>query len=46
MKKTERILENTTRVDELSDIVNILIGRVCRLELEVDELKQELNKKS
>ena len=46
MKKTERILENTTRVDELSDIVNILIGRLGRLELEVEELKQKLNNKS
>ena len=46
MKKTERILENTTRVDELSDIVNILIGRLGRMELEVEELKQKLNNKS
>ena len=46
MKKTERILENTTRVDELSDIVNILIGRLSRLEAEVEELKDQLNNKS
>lgn len=46
MKKAERILENTTRVDELSDIVNILIGRLGRMELEVEELKQKLNNKS
>ena len=46
MKKTERILENTTRVDELSDIVNILIGRLSRLEAEVGELKEQLNNKS
>ena len=46
MKKTERILENTTRVDELSDIVNILIGRLSRLEAEVGELKEKLNNKS
>ena len=46
MKKTERILENTTRVDELSDIVNILIGRLSRLEAEVADLKEKLNNKS
>ena len=46
MKKTERILKNTTRVDELSDIVNILIGRLSRLEAEVGELKEQLNNKS
>ena len=46
MKKTERILENTTRVDELSDIVNILIGRLSRLEAEVGELREQLNNKS
>lgn len=46
MKKVERILENTTRVDELSDIVNILIGRLSRLEAEVEELKEKLNNKS
>ena len=46
MKKTERILENTTRVDELSDIVNILIGRLSRLEAEVGELRDQLNNKS
>ena len=45
MKKTERILENTTRVDELSDIVNILIGRLSRLEAEVGELREQLNNK-
>ena len=46
MKKAERILENTTRVDELSDIVNILIGRLSRLEAEVSDLKEQLNNKS
>lgn len=46
MKKTERILENTTRVDELSDIVNILIGRLGRLELEMADMKEKLNNKS
>ena len=46
MKKAERILENTTRVDELSDIVNILIGRLSRLEAEVGELREQLNNKS
>lgn len=46
MKKAERILENTTRVDELSDIVNILIGRLSRLEGEVQELREQLNNKS
>lgn len=46
MKKAERILENTTRVDELSDIVNILIGRLSRLEGEVADLKEQLNNKS
>ena len=46
MKKAERILENTTRVDELSDIVNILIGRLSRLECEVQELREQLNNKS
>ena len=46
MKKAERILENTTRVDELSDIVNILIGRLSRLEAEVSDLREQLNNKS
>lgn len=42
-KKSERISENTDRVEELSDLVNVLIGRIFRLEMEVQELREELN---
>lgn len=42
-KKSERITENTDRVEELSDLVNVLIGRIFRLEMEVQELREELN---
>lgn len=46
MKKSERIDGNTERVSELSDLVNILIGRIARLEQEVARLGGELNKRS
>lgn len=42
MKKSER----NVRINELSDIVNILIGRIARLEQEVARLGGELNKRS
>lgn len=44
MKKSERISANTDRVEELSDLVNVLIGRIFRLELELQEVKEQLNK--
>ena len=42
--KGEHIRENHDRIDELSDLVNLLIGRIFRLELEVTELQDQLNK--
>lgn len=43
-KKAEAINRNADRVAELSDIVNILIGRIGKLEHEVAELR--INNKS
>lgn len=44
MKKSERINQNRDRVRELSDIVNILIGRLAKLEHEVERMSEEINK--
>lgn len=43
-KKTELISRNTERIAELSDIVNILIGRIAKLEHELEQLR--INNKS